>query len=142
MATLLSDKHKVSSSTESDNDELMTYPQGARFLVDKTENKFSANDDGLHAVSMEAVRYDGRAGGRGGERPAPSNIGATVPPPLSCKWRCIAFCAIAKKTEVVARIATGLVHGYGNAAYCGARLQTAQSVQAIRQIEPRPDMRP
>jgi hypothetical protein len=63
--------------------------------------------------------------GRGGERPAPSNIGATVPLPLSCKWRCIAFCAIAKKWNIVARNAIGLVHGDRDAPDSGPGLQAA-----------------
>jgi hypothetical protein len=64
VAALLSDKNKVSSTAESDNDKIATYPQAERFVVDKTENKFTPNEDGLHACRMKAVRYDGRAGER------------------------------------------------------------------------------
>lgn len=63
MAASLPDKHKVSSTAESDNDKFVTYPQAERFVVDKTENKFTPTKDGLHACRMKAVRYDGRAGG-------------------------------------------------------------------------------
>lgn len=64
MAASLPDKHKVSSTAESDNDKFVTYPQAERFVVDKTENKFTPNEDGPHACRMKAVRYDGRAGER------------------------------------------------------------------------------
>lgn len=50
MAASLPDKHKVSSSAESDNDKIETYPQAERFVVDKRENKFIPNEDGLHAL--------------------------------------------------------------------------------------------
>ena len=54
MAASLPDKHKVSSSAESDNDNFVTYPQAERFAVDKTEYKSAGavalNDDGPHAV--------------------------------------------------------------------------------------------
>jgi hypothetical protein len=64
VAASLPDKHKVSSTAESDNDKFVTYPQAELFVVDKTENKFGRNEDGLHACRMKAVRYDGRAGER------------------------------------------------------------------------------
>ncbi|MFM2410474.1 MAG: hypothetical protein RL481_1302 [Pseudomonadota bacterium] len=65
------------------------------------------NEDGLHAGRMKAVRYDGRAGGEEERCPSRQISEATVPLPLSCKWRFVAFCAIAKRTRVVARNATG-----------------------------------
>jgi hypothetical protein len=50
VAASLPDKHKVSSSAESDNNKIAAYPQAERFVVDKMENKFSPNEDGLHAL--------------------------------------------------------------------------------------------
>ena len=66
VAASLPDKHKVSLSAESDNDKIVTYPQAERFAVDKTENKFAGQlpqTMTAPTLCMEAVRYDGRAGG-------------------------------------------------------------------------------
>ena len=128
MAASLPDKHKVSLLAESDNDKFVTYPQAERFAVDKTENKFAGHQPytmTAPTLCMRAVRYDGRAGGEEERGPRHQISEATVPPPLSCKWRCIAFCAIAKKCGVVARNATKLVHNYRDAANCCSGLQAA-----------------
>ena len=66
MAALLSDKHKVSLKTESDNDNVETYPQADRFTVDKVENKFL--QDTITASTRFAWRPFVMTGGRGERR--------------------------------------------------------------------------
>ena len=56
-----------------------------------------------------------------------------MPLPLVCNCRCIDFCAIAKKTEAVARNATKLVHNYRDAANCCSGLQAVEGREAVRQ---------
>jgi hypothetical protein len=74
--------------------------------LSSSERNFGTNEYGLHAWSMKAVRINARAGGEEESCPLRQICEAIVSLSLSCIWRLIAHCAIAKRKKAVARNAT------------------------------------